>query len=147
MEGDYYAAEYAAGRTDEWCMYEDEQGFISSVTIGGTGAWYMMGHAFWSREFSRKFLAILEKEYDLPETAGKLWETIFIKHLDVLKMKIRRYPPNVIFEFDTLDELREFDTSYRTDTRSVILKEIAAELQINESDIIDLKTLKEDDSR
>lgn len=111
--GAYYAAVYAAGETKEWCMKEDEEGYISEVTIGGRDSWYMLGHAFWSREFSDSFLEILEKEYNLPETENLLWEAIFLKHLDELRMKIRKYPPDTIFEFDSLDELRKFDDTYK----------------------------------
>ena len=138
----YYAAEYAEGRTAEWCMTEDGEGNISSVTIGGEQAWYMLGHTFWSRDFSERFLAILEAEYELPETADKLWEKIFMAHLDLLKMKIEKYAPGVIYEFDTLDELRDFDESYRTDTRSRLLKAAAAQLGVREADITHITSLK-----
>ena len=140
----YYAAEYAEGHTAEWCMTEDAEGNIDSVTIGGENAWYMMGHTFWSREFSERFLSILAAEYDLPETADKLWEKIFMAHLDVLKMKIEKYAPGVIYEFDTLDELREFDESYRTDTRSRLLKRAAAQLGVREEEITHITSLKSD---
>ena len=63
-------------------------------------------------------------------------------HLDTLKMKIRKYAPGVIYEFDTMDELREFDKSYVDDTRSSILKSVAAELDVREKEIINLKSLK-----
>lgn len=138
----YYAAEYADGETAEWCMEEDADGFIKSVTIGGRNAWYMLGHAFWSAEFSKEFLRILAEEYYLPETSDKLWEKIFMSHLDRLKMKIRKYAPGLIFEFDSMDELRMFDTSYISDTRSEILKRITAELGIKEQDIVNIHTVK-----
>lgn len=138
----YYAAEYTEGKTTEWCMEEDEQGYISSVTIGGEHAWYMLGHTFWNEEFSRRFLEILELEYDLPETVDKLWEKIFMEHLDVLKMKIRKYKPGVIYEFDTIDELREFDTSYIYDTRSQFIKMIVPMLGVGEDQIVHIRSLK-----
>jgi len=138
----YYAAEYADGHTAEWCMTEDEEGYINSITIGGDNAWYMLGHTFWSKEFSDKFLSILKVEYDLMETANKLWETIFMAHLGILKMKVRKYEPGVIYEFDTMDELREFDTSYVSDTRSAILKFVAGKLGITEADIVHIRTIK-----
>ncbi len=144
VDGSYYAAVYAEGDTKEWCMDCDEDGVISSVRIGGRDAWYMLGHTFWDEEFSKGFLRILEAEYDRPETADKLWESIYMEHLDSLKMKMRRYEDGVIFEFDTLDELREFDESYREDTRSAILKTIAAELSCKERDITDLKAYRGD---
>lgn len=142
----YYAAEFSEAYTAEWCMTEDENGFIDSVTIGGEKAWYMLGHAFWSASFSKKFLEILEQEYDFPETKDKLWEKIFMAHLVELKMKIRKYSPNVIFEFDTMDELREFDTSYKTDSRSVIMKRIAAGLCVPESEIVNLVSVKSENA-
>ena len=142
VEECYYAAEFSEGHTAEWCMTEDDNGYINYVTIGGKNAWYMLGHAFWSEAFSNKFLRILEREYDLPETKDKLWEKIFMAHLDELKMKIRKYPPDVIFEFDTMDELRAFDTSYKTDSRSVIMKKIAKDLCVAESDIVNLVSVK-----
>ena len=107
----YYAAEYADGPTAEWCMQTDADGHICHVQIGGENAWYMMGHTFWSRDFTRQFLALLEREYDDPLTASQLWERFFMRHLDRLKMSVRRYPPEQIFEFDSLDELRAFDSS------------------------------------
>lgn len=138
----YYAAEYADGHTAEWCMTEDENGYINSVTIGGDNAWYMLGHTFWSREFSSSFISILEKEYDKEETVGNLWEKIYMEHLDVLKMRIRKYEPGVIYEFDTMDELRKFDPSYVTDTRSSLIKKVARTIGTTEDRIIHITTLK-----
>lgn len=144
VDDSYYAAEYSDGHTDEWCMTEDENGYISSVTIGGDRAWYMLGHTFWSRGFSSLFLSILEKEYHSKETAGKLWETIYMEHLDVLKMRIRKYEPGVIHEFDTMDELRKFDPTYVTDTRSSLIKKAAKTLGTTEDKIIHITSLKND---
>ena len=78
----------------------------------------MMGHVFWSEPFSRKFVEILEREYDTPEIRDKLWEAVYAAHLDELKLRIRRYDQSDIFEFDSLDELRGFDASYIDDTLS-----------------------------
>lgn len=142
VEDSCYSAVYAAGRTEEWCI-EEYDGDIKNVTVGGSDSWVMLGPAFWSEEFGRKFLSILEKEYGIPETADKLWETIYIEHIAELKMKIRKYPADVIFEFDTLDELREFDVSYINDTRSPILKKIAKALGIGEGQIRNVKAFRD----
>lgn len=146
VEDSYYAAIYSEGETKEWCMTEDADGYIDSVRIGGNNAWYMLGHAFWNETFSRKFLEILEQVYDLPETADMYWESIYIAHLDELKMKMRRYPEGSIFEFDTLDELREFDPSYIGNTRSRILAAVAGELKCPERDIVHVNSYKADDN-
>ena len=138
----YYAAVYAEGPTKEWCLTQDAQGYIDSVTVGGRDAWVMLGHTFWSAPFSRRFVQILEEVYDRPETADLLWESIYLRHLDELKMKLRRYPDGVIFEFDTLDELRAFDESYVGDTRSRLLKKAARELGCGEAQITDVQAVR-----
>lgn len=142
----YYAAEYAEGPTAEWCMHEGPEGFVDGVTIGGANAWYMIGHAFWSPEFSRRFLDILEGVYHEPWIRDRLWESVYREHLDVLRLKVRKYPPGTIYEFDTLDELRRFDSSYVDDTRSPLLKRLAARLGVREREITGIKPLMEADA-
>ena len=145
VDESYYAAVYIEGETGEWCILE-EDGLIKDVKVGGQDSWVMLGHVFWSESFSRSFLHILEDEYEWPETADKLWETIYIEHINELPMKIRKYPADFIFEFDTLDELREFDTSYITNTRSEILKKVAGELGVEEKEIRSVKAFKDKDN-
>ena len=142
VDDSYYAAVYAHGETWEWCMETDGCGYISHVQVGGKNAWYMLGHAFWSEAFSERFLQFLEAAYEDPRTKGLFWENIFMEHLDVLKMQMRKYPADYIFEFDSIDELREFDTSYIADTRSSILKAIAVQLEGTEAEIVEIKSLK-----
>ena len=75
-----------------------------------------------------------------------MWETIYIEHINELPMKIRKYPADFIFEFDTLDELREFDDSYISNTRSEILTKIAGELGVEEKEIRSVKAFKDKDN-
>ena len=146
VEESYYSAIYANGNTKEWCLHEDQNGYIDQVQIGGNNAWFMLGHTFWSEVFSKQFVQILEKEYYLPETANKLWESIYMDHLDTLKMRIRKYPEDFIFEFDTLDELRSFDSSYIYNTRSAILKTVSNLLHCLEKDIVEVTSYKNTDN-
>lgn len=143
VDNAYYAAVYSNGPTNEWCMETNENGWITSVTVGGSDAWFMLGHTFWDEKFSNTFKQILDAVYEKPETANKLWEIIYMEHLDQLYMKMRKYPDNFIFEFDTLDELRIFDTSYENDTRSAILKAVAKQLEVEEKDLIHINCLKD----
>lgn len=145
VDESYYSAVYIEGDTGEWCISEDD-GWIKNVKVGGQDSWVMLGHVFWSESFSRSFLHILEDEYEWPETADKLWETIYIEHINELPMKIRKYPADFIFEFDTLDELREFDDSYISNTRSEILTKIAGELGVEEKEIRSVKAFKVKDN-
>lgn len=143
VENAYYAALYSSGPTNEWCLETDKDGWITSVRIGGRDSWYMLGHTFWDTDFSHNFVRILNDVYDEPSTADKLWENIYMEHLDQLHMKIKKYPSDFIFEFDTLDELRCFDTSYIHDTRSKILKDVAETFGVEEKELIHITALKD----
>lgn len=142
VDENYYAALYAQGNTNEWCMQTDGDGYICSVDVGGCDSWYMLGHVFWSEAFSRTFLNILEAVYQAPETRNLFWEDIFAKNLSVLKMRLRKYSSDFIFEFDSLDELRMFDPSYVSDTRSIILKQLAAQMGGTEADFREIRGVK-----
>lgn len=144
VEDSYYSALYADGETKEWCMKVDEDDYITDVSVGGENSWYMLGHVFWNKEYSERFVRILEAEYDNPETIDKLWEDIYLDHIDELKMKINRYGEDEIYEFDTLDELREFDDSYVSDTRSRIIENLAKKLGVDQSELYEFKCIKGD---
>lgn len=143
VESSYYATIFENGKTEEWCVTENEQGIMTNVQIGDQDSWVMMGHVFWSEEFSKKYMSILIGEYCKLSTIPKLWETIYIEHIDELPMKARHYDSNYIFEFDSLEELREFDESYKTSSNSVIMQQIASELRCLEKDIWNISVIKD----
>lgn len=138
----YYSAVYAPGKTDEYCLTVDKRDRITDVSIGGCAAWYMLGHVYFDRSFSRKFAQILKDAYDQPVTREHLWEDLYIRHIRELDMYIRRYDSSVIKEFDSLDELRDFDERYVSNTDSEIFKNICAVLHCTEKDIRDIKPIK-----
>lgn len=131
----FYAVVYADGKTDEWCVEVDQDGFISDFQIGGENAWYMLGHVFFDKAFADTFIRILTEHYDQDLYRHLLWESIYKRHITQLKMKPKYYRATDIFEFDTLDDLRRFDRSYIEDTRSPLLKALAKSLQVEEKDI------------
>ena len=109
----YYSALYAEGETGEYCLTTDKEDNIISVEVGGKDSWYMVGHVFFNKEFSAKFREIMKKEYANDETRHGYWEDVYIRHIaDLPLMKVRRYQPHEIEEFDSLDELCLFDPSW-----------------------------------
>lgn len=141
--GAYYAAEWSEGRTDEWCLSIGAHDRIADVRVGGSHAWYMIGHAYFDRAFSARFRRILEEEHDRPETADKLWEQLYLEHIGELPMRVRRYDPPVIREFDSLDELRGFDPLFLENIDSEIFDNIKAVLGCEKSEIHDVYPLKQ----
>lgn len=137
----YYSAMYSEGKTEEYCLSTDHKGRITGVQIGGQDAWYMIGHVYFDRRFSDKFTEILTKEYDSPVTRNGLWEDLYARHISELEMYIRQWPGG-IHEFDSLDELRTFDSSYIANTDSYIFNNICRTLHCTPDNIHGITPIK-----
>ena len=140
-EESYYSAIFNEGETDEYCMTVDEDGYINNVTVGGKDMWFMYGPAFFCNKFSKRFREILIMEYDLPNVKEGYWEDLYIRHLDELKMRILPRKSGEIEEFDSIDELRNFDESYIENTRSHLIAEIAHQLNCSQSKLHKFKKI------
>lgn len=138
----FYSALYAGGETNEYCLEVDDKDNIISVKVGGCDSWFMIGHVYFSKDFSNKFREIMAKEYDHEPTRLGYWEDVYIRHIaDLPSMRIMRYADHEIEEFDSLDELRMFDDSYRDNTRSSVIKSIASILKCPESQLSEFKKI------
>ena len=139
----YYAASYFEGETDEYCLQTAANGRIAGVNIGGKDAWAMLGHVYFDHSFSQAFVDILEHVYDLPETAPKLWEDIYIDNIKKLHMVMRPYEDGVVYEFDSLADLVKFDHDFLDNVDSAILDNICKTLDCSRSEVVEIKPIKE----
>lgn len=138
----YYAALYAEGPTNEYCLTFDQHDLITDVVIGGTDAWYMLGHVYVDHTFGQKFATILTDAFTTDEGKQALWEDVYIQHINELSLYIKKYDTTVIKEFDSLAELQQFDNAYLKDTQSKILTMIAQQLHCSQADIQQIIPIK-----
>lgn len=141
----YYCTVYVAGKTAERGIATDGDDKIIDTFYGDRcyDIWVTLGHAFFSTAFSKKMVELIEKNYLNEQSAGMFWADIQDKHLKELYMYAKRCPDDVIYEFDSLEELREFDNKYVNNSESTILKRICKLLGAEESDIVGLQSLKD----
>ena len=139
----YYLSIFMNGNTSERGIYTDKYDKIEETMYGSKckDIWVTLGYAFFSKDFSKKIVKIIENEYELEETYGKFWADIQDDHLDELYMYAKRCNHKIVHEFDYLEELREFDEKYKYNSGSSILKQIAQELKVNEDDITSFTNL------
>ena len=140
----YYAAVHVHEKTNEWYMIPDAKGNIARVQKSGGDGFIMLGHVYWDRDFSAGMIRLLNEDHDIGNYDGVLWEQVLAEHIrDLPPMEIREYAAGTIFEFDSLDELRAFDSNYVHHTHSRIMKNIAKVLECDESDILRFRAIKE----
>jgi CTP:phosphocholine cytidylyltransferase-like protein/thiamine kinase-like enzyme len=138
----YYASVFNKGFTNEYCIKTNSKGKITNAIVGGENEWIMLGHAYITNEFSRKFRDILLDEYHEFGVDKMYWEDLYLKHITNLDMYINKYEDGIIYEFDSLDDLREFDPKYINNTDSKILKNICRIMECNEADIQKIVPIK-----
>ena len=140
----YYCTIFMSGKTAERGIETDEDDKILKTMYGDKcyDIWVTLGYAFFSKRFSENFLKIMEKEFNYPETANKFWADIQDEHLEELYMYAKRVDSNVIHEFDSLEELREFDTKYLYDSGSLVMKKICKLLAVHENGIMGIESLQ-----
>ncbi|MBP5577058.1 MAG: aminotransferase class I/II-fold pyridoxal phosphate-dependent enzyme [Treponema sp.] len=110
----YYAAKYSDEFINEDCVKAfDKNGYMREVKRGGEKSWYIIGESFWRKDFSDTFKDLMVKEYYDPEMKYMLWDHFYAKHIDVLNMKIRKTTDAECKEFDTTEEIIEFNPSFK----------------------------------
>lgn len=140
----YYCTVFMPGKTAERGVVTDENDKILKTMYGDKcfDIWVTLGYAFFNKRFSDHFIRILDNEFELPETYNKFWADIQDEHLDELYMYAKRCGSGVIHEFDSLEELREFDSTYLYDSKSIIMKQLCKLLAVRENNIIGIESLK-----
>lgn len=141
----YYCTVYETGKTAERGIKTDEDDLIIETMYGDKcyDIWVTLGYAYFNQRFSDNYIKILDEIYSKPETENKFWADIQDEYLDDLYMYAKRCDINAIHEFDSLEELRNFDEKYIYDSGSDIMRKICYLLAAKENDIINIETLKQ----
>lgn len=108
----YYACKYTEGYADEYCVTKMDGTYITEIVKGGSNAWYTIGEAFFSAQFSETFLGYLMKEYNEPSTKKMLMDDFHIKHIDELRFRLVKYTDDILQEFDTVEDVIAFDPEF-----------------------------------
>ena len=170
--GAWYSASFQKGDTKEWCFTFTKKGRITDVNVGGRDQWVMYGPVYLSREFSARFLPVLEAYYETPGTEQFYWEQPFVDMLkgeakrrleaeggtllaraeetsgwkasqwDQIEMDVNRQPENQVYEFENLEELRLFDERYQNHSDNAAMDLVSRVFKVPESHITDIRCLK-----
>ena len=140
----YYCTIYKPGKTAERGIETDDDDKIINTFYGDKcyDIWVTLGYAYFTKRFSRKMIEFIKNQYLTPESAGMFWADIQDKHLQELYMYAKRCADDVIYEFDSLEELREFDDSYISCAGSAILAKVCKLIGASECDISAIESLR-----
>ncbi len=108
----FYSTVYVENNSDEWIVRIDENGLINDVNIGAPRGHIMLGFVYFDREFSENFRRVIHDVEGIDEYNHHVWEYLYMKHLETLKLEIKEFDKNSILEFDTIEDAINFDKDF-----------------------------------
>jgi CTP:phosphocholine cytidylyltransferase-like protein len=118
----YYACKYSEAYLDEFCVTKMDGDYIAEITRGGEKCWYTMGEAYFNTKFSSKFVELLTSEYHDPLVHKMLMDDYHIRHTNELKLRKKEYGADEVKEFDTLEEIIDFDRGFKSFINEMLAK-------------------------
>jgi len=138
----WYTVIKSIGPIKEWCVNVNEENKITKIEIGGNNQWYLYGPAYFSKEFSNKLIPLIEKAYYQQNTDDYFWEDVVKSNIKQLDIYVRKQKENIIYEFETIEELRKFDKKYLYNSENQVLKTISNIFNVRENNIVSIKPIK-----
>jgi CTP:phosphocholine cytidylyltransferase-like protein/thiamine kinase-like enzyme len=137
----YRACVYRDGKFDEFaCCYSDAE-VITSVTIGGCSQMEMLGHAYFNESFCYRLVKLLDEEIDDFRISSLFWEEYYKRHLQDLTLYVKTFDQDDIVEFNSIDDLRQFDVDFLYNVDSEIITNICQSISCNPNDIKDIAVI------
>lgn len=138
----FYCSIYLPGISHvERAFTFDSDGLVIDTNKPSHDQWIMYGHAYYDKEFTRRFKPILKSYYGRPGIEYMYWETIYAENVKELPMYVQMCADSDILEFDSMEELKAFDPDFISHNRVQVFENICNTLNCSPSDIKDIEII------
>lgn len=140
----YRACSYRGGveKFREFAVDCSDAGVITGFAVGGSNGMAMVGHAYFNQGFSEQFRKFMEQEINDFGISGMFWEEFYAKHQKELTLYKKEYKQNDILEFDSIEDLRQFDSEFLVNIDSGIVSNICNVLKCSPNSIVDIRIIQ-----
>ena len=108
-----YFGKMIEGYSSDW-VFDVQNGNITRVGKGGTDTYNMAGISYWKRSDALIIKKAIEASYKKPGHEKLFWDEIVDQELKRLKVQVEEISPESVIEVDTLEELSQLDSRYKT---------------------------------
>lgn len=137
----YRACSYFEGKFREFGVTCSDMDVITDMSVGGSDSWAMVGYAYMKKSFSVKFCEFMNQEINNFGVASMFWEEFYAKHIKDLTFYRKEYEQGKIVEFESIEDLRKFDSEFLLNVDSDIISNICSVLKCNPNDIVDINVI------
>jgi len=138
----YRACSYHRGKFLEFAVNYSDAKVITGFSVGGKDSMAMVGHAYFNAKFSQKFRKLMEEEIDQFGVSNLFWEEFYGRHQKELTLYLREMDEADVLEFDSIDNLCQFDTEFLFNVDSEIISNICKVLKCNPKRIKDIAVIQ-----
>lgn len=127
----YRAVSYQRGKFREFGVVCSDANVITDLSVGGENSLAMVGHAYMNEQFSLIFCDLMEAEINDFGVASMFWEEFYAKHMKQLTFYSKVYETDSILEFDSIEDLRAFDSEFLLNVDSEIITNCFDQIEQN----------------
>lgn len=137
----YHAGMYHEGKFNMFSADCSDANVITRVDMGGKDQFELVGHAYFNETFSGLLKAYLEAEINDFRVSSLFWEEFFERHILQLTLFAKPFESGQIREFNSIDDLREFDSDFFYNVDSEIIDNICNMLHCHPNAIKDINVI------
>lgn len=138
----YRACSYHKDNFREFAVDYSDDNIITGCYVGGSDKMAMIGHAYFNENFSSKFVELLEAEINNFGVVNTFWEEYYGSHIKDLTLHMVEFDYNDIWEFDNIDDLRQFDSDFLLNVDSEIINNICKTLNSHPNEIKNIEVIQ-----
>ncbi|MBO5155946.1 MAG: NTP transferase domain-containing protein [Prevotella sp.] len=137
----YHVCIYRPRKFNEFSVDYSDANVITHVDLGGHNKMSMTGYAYFNEGFSHRLVELMDKEINDFRVNSLFWEEYFERHIKDLTLYMKPFKEDDIFEFNTIDDLRQFDSDFLYNVDSEIISNICETLKCNPNSISDINVI------
>jgi len=138
----YRACIWKSGSFREFGIEISDIDVITEITVGGKNSYTMVGQAYFTEKFSRTFVELMENEINDFGISNMFWEEFYARHKKELTLFAKHYKTGQIQEFESVEDLRQFDQDFLNNIDSNIIHNICSVIHCNPNDIVNIEVIQ-----
>lgn len=137
----YHSCVYKEGKFNGFSVKLSDVDVITHVDLGGKDQYAMSGHAYFNEAYSKRFVELLDREINDFRVNSLFWEEFYERHISDLTLFAKKYDRSDVLEFNTIEDLRLFDSDFLMNVDSSIINNIVGELECHPNEIKDIAVI------
>lgn len=138
----YRECSYYNNKKRKFVVEYSDANVITGFKIDSNENIAMVGHAYFNEKFSNLFCKYMENEIDEFGVASMFWEQFYAKHIKELTLYTKIINKNDVLEFDSIDNLRQFDSEFLLNIDSDIISNICSTLNCSANEIMEINVIQ-----